>query len=388
MLTELAIKAFKPKDKPYKKSDYNGLYLCITPTGSKIFRYDYKFNGKRNTFTLGRYPVVTLKDARGKVESVKELLSKGIDPNSNKKIVSSPHKKFKNVALEWVKKNEQTLSEPYARGKLLVLEKNVFSHLGERSIDDIKPMDILDMIRIIENRGALSIARKTLQIVSEIYAYAIATGKASINATIGLNKALIKQPPHKHRATITDPLKISILMQKIFDYDEWVLGATALKVLAYTMLRPNEVMSAKWKYIDFKKMIWKIPASEMKSNRTHIIPLSKQVADLLLSVPKTSDYIFWSDTSEKGYMNPVAFNRILRDRLGYKANEITAHGFRSMASTILYENGYLSDIVEMQLAHVDKNKVRSAYNHALYLDKRKEMLQWYADYLDTLRLKA
>lgn len=177
-------------------------------------------------------------------------------------------------------------------------------------------------------------------------------------------------------------------MQKIFDYDEWVLGATALKVLAYTMLRPNEVMSAKWKYIDFKKMIWKIPASEMKSNRTHIIPLSKQVADLLLSVPKTSDYIFWSDTSEKGHMNPVAFNRILRDRLGYKANEITAHGFRSMASTILYENGYLSDIVEMQLAHVDKNKVRSAYNHALYLDKRKEMLQWYADYLDTLRLKA
>ncbi len=386
-LSDLKIRNLKPKDKKYKVSDYAGLYLLIMPNGSKYFKYDYSFDGVRKTYSLGVYPNISLKNAREELINVKQTLHKGINPNIAKKIgrYTSKANTLQEVAEEWFKKNKDKWIESHAQRKWYRLNANVLIYIGTRPIKEITVQELLSVIRIMEDRKVYDTAHRVNNIVKEVFSYAIATGIVDRNIALDISGALSAKKPVTHRAAITEPKKIGELMRAIDGYEGNFISKMALKLAPYVMLRPNEIASAEWSEIDFDRKLWKIPAHKMKMKRTHIIPLSKQAMNILENmIPQVSKYIFPSLRTKTSHITPCTLNAAIR-RLGFSGDEMTAHGFRGMASTILYENGFTEDIVEMQLAHVESNQVKAAYNHARYIDRRTEMMQWLADYLDNLR---
>jgi integrase len=367
------------------------MYLLVVSTGQKYFRLDYRFAEKRKTLALGVYPETTLKEARDKREEARKLIQNGIDPSEAKKakkqnIIDEMANSFKNVAWEWFEKRKGTWSESHAARKWQFLEKDIFPLLGDKPIKSITPRELLTILEKIQKRGAIETAHRVKSICGEVFRYGIQTDRCDRDCSQDLKGALIPSTA-THMAAITDTKEIGGLLRAIESYNGDIVTQMALKLSPYVMLRPGELRQAEWSEIDLEKRQWKIPAGKMKMKRVHIIPLSTQVVEMLQEIqPITGKwrYVFPSIRTKERPISNNTVNGALR-RMGYTKEEMTAHGFRAMASTLLHENGFDSAIIEVQLAHAERNKVKAAYNHAQYLPQRVEMMQWWSDFLDKLR---
>ncbi len=390
-LTDALIKNAKAKDTDSKLTDEKGMYLLIKKSGAKYFRLDYRFAGKRKTLALGVYPETSLKEAREKRDEARKLVRNNIDPLEEKKsqklqLLANSNNSFKAVAAEWHEKLKSKWSEAHANRKWHFLEKDVFPVFGDTPIKNITAKELLALLDKIQERGAIDIGHRIKGICGEVFRYGIYTGRCDRDPSQDLKGALIPKR-NKHMATITDPRKVGGLLRAIDDYDGDISTKYALKLTPYVMLRPGELRHAEWSEIDLVKKQWRIPGAKMKMARPHIVPLSSQVIEIFKSMqPITGDdkYVFPSVRSKDRPMSENTVTAALR-RMGFTKDEITAHGFRGMASTLLHENGFKSDVIETQLAHAERNSVKAAYNHAEYLSERIEMMQWWGDYLDGLR---
>ncbi|EJD6615365.1 tyrosine-type recombinase/integrase [Providencia huaxiensis] len=387
-LTVKQIDSSKPKEKDYKLSDGGGLYLLVKTNGGKYWRLKYRIDGKEKLLAIGIYPTVTLADARRKRDDAKRLLADGIDPNQQRKEQKQASKidsvnTFKNIALEWYEGRKDRWSVGYRDDMMDAFEKDVFPYIGNRPIAEIKPMELLEVLSIMEKRGATEKLKKVRQRCGEVWKYAIITGRAEYNPAPDLASAFV---PHKREHYAH--LSVSELPEFLSSIDKYMgsqIVRVALRVLILTGVRPGELRKAEWSEINFDTGVWEIPAEKMKMRRPHIVPLSEQVIDLLKQIHPISgsyQYIFPSRTDYRKHISDMALNTMIR-RMGY-SGRATGHGFRHTMSTILHEQGYNTAWIETQLAHVDKNSIRGTYNHAQYLDGRREMLQWYADYMGAL----
>ncbi len=390
-LTDTTIRTAKAKDKDYKLVDEKGMYLLITKAGQKYFRFNYRFTGKQKTLALGVYPETTLKEARERRDHARKIIQNGIDPSAVKKankmnLITEANNSFKSVAVEWFEKFKPSWSKDHAQRKWMFLEKDIFPILGDAPIKNITPGEFLSVLEKIQARGAIETAHRVKSICGEVFRYGIVTDKCERDITQDLKGALIPSVP-QNMAAITDPDKVGALLRVIDSYKGDAITRAALKLTPYVMLRPGEIRCAEWSEIDLEKKQWKIPADKMKMRRPHIIPLSNQVIEILNEIHKLTGrwkYIFPSLRSKDRPMSNNTVNAALR-RMGYTTEDMTAHGFRGMASTLLHENGFETAHIEVQLAHAERNKVKAAYNHAEYLPQRTEMLQWWADHLDELK---
>ncbi len=393
MLTDAAARNAKSKDKPYKIADSAGLYLLVKTSG-KYWRMDYRFAGKRKTLAIGVYPAVSLISARQKRDEARKLLAEDVDPAIVKAINKqtkqyAAENTFKAIALEWHAKTSSTWAESTAHNIKRYLEKDIFPWLGNRVIKDIAAPELLAVLRKIESRGAHEKASRCREYAGRVFRYAIATGRADRDPSGDLRGALTPVKV-KHHASITDPKLIGGLLRAIRGFSGSYITKCALQIAPLVFVRPGELRHAEWSEIDFDKSDWRIPDHKMKMNEPHIIPLSPQAIEILRSIqPLTSEgrYIFPGIHSASRPMSENTINAALR-RMGYEKDEMTGHGFRSMASTLLHEHGWPHEAIERQLAHAERNKVVAAYNYAEHLPKRKEMMNWWADYLDSLAVGA
>lgn len=389
-LTDTTIKNSKPTDKNYKLGDEKGLYVHVKKAG-KYFRYDYRFAGKRKTLALGVYPETSLKEAREKRDEARKLLAAGKDPMAEKKakkiqLITEATNTFRAVATEWFEKAKVKWSAEHADKKWHYLEKDAFSAFGDTPLKNITARELLTLLEKVQARGATNVAHRVKGVCGEVFRYGILTDRCERDPSQDLKGALIVNKT-KHMATITTPEKVGELLRAIDNYPGGITTKYALKLAPYVMLRPGEIRHAEWSEISFDRKQWKIPANKMKMGTPHIIPLSRQAIEILKEIePVTGQgkYIFPSLSSKDSTISENALNVALR-RIGFTGEEMTAHGFRGMASTLLRENGYQSEYVEAQLAHAERNKVKAAYNHAEYIMERTNMMQWWADYLDSLR---
>jgi integrase len=391
-LTDLLVRAAKPREKLYKLSDSKGLYLQVEPNGSKLWRLKYRFNGKERRLAFGVYPEVTLSRARERQLEARRVLDEGIDPGELKKqakraaIVASANT-FEAVAREWFLKHANGWAASHSSRVLLRLENDLFPWLGSRPVAAIDAGELLETVRRIEGRGALDSAHRCLGYSSQIFRYAIATARAKHNPAADLRGAL---PPAKggHFASITDPEKIGPLLRAIDGYEGAFVTRCALRLAPLTFVRPGELRTAEWAHFDLDAREWRIPAERMKMQEGLIVPLSRQAMEVVEELrPATGRgrYLFPSLQSPARPMSENTVNAALR-RLGYGSDEITGHGFRAMARTILDEVlEFRVEWIEHQLAHEVKDPNGRAYNRTAFLAGRKKMMQAWADYLDGLR---
>lgn len=399
-LTDIKIKNAKPGIKPdgstttksYRITDERGLYLEVSPSGGKYWRFKYRINGKEKRLSLGVYPDVSLKLARERRDNSRKQVAEGIDPSETRKaekIAQAGLESFEFVAREWHGKHKRNWSNSHSDRTLTRLENDVFPWLGKENIADITPPKLLQVLRRVENRGALETAHRIHQICGQIFRYAVATGRAERDSAADLKGALPPAKP-KHHASITEPKKIAELMRSIRGYSGSFVTACALKIAPLLFVRPGELRHAEWTEFDLGNAEWRIPAEKMKMRTLHIVPLSTQalmILEELKPLTGTGKYLFPSTRTRSRPMSENTVNAALR-RLGYKKDEMTGHGFRSMASTLLNEQGWNKDAIERQLAHSERDGVRAAYNYAEYLPERKRMMQSWADYLDGLAIGA
>ena len=394
-LTQLQVKNAKIINKPLKVSDGGGLFLLVkssNPKDSKYWRLAYRFAGKQKTLALGVYPAVSLALARDRRDKARSLLINGIDPSNTKKakkiaIRAMEENSFEIVAREWFMGRRHNWKENHSSKIITRLEKDIFPWLGTCPVGEITAPELLIAIRRIESRGALETAHRTLSYCGQIFRYSIATGRATRDTAADLRGAL---PPvkEKHHASITDPKLIGKLLHNIDGYQGSFVTRCALQISPLVFLRPGELRKAEWVEIDLDKAEWRIPAARMKMNAVHIVPLASQTIAILREIhPLTGlgKYIFPGARTDSRPMSENAVLGALR-RMGYSNEEMTGHGFRSMASTLLNEQGFNRDAIERQLAHAERDSVRAAYNYAEYLIERRKMMQKWADYLDKLKL--
>ena len=387
-LTATTIKTCKPKDKAYKLTDGGGLYLLVSPSGGKWWRFDYRFQSKRKTLSMGVYPAISLKDARDRRDEAKKQLANGIDPamvrKSQKHQQSQPNT-FEAVAREWHAKFKPGWSDSHANRLLRLLERDIFPWLGSMPVSDVSSPLLLQTIRRIETRS-LDTAHRAMQNCGQVFRYAIATGRQQNDPTHALKGAI---PPIRdnHFASITHPEQIGPLLRAIEGYKGEFITQSALRLGPLVFVRPGELRHAEWSEINLEIGEWRIPSEKMKMGQPHIVPLARQSIVLLTDLQPltgTGKYLFPSVRSSDRPISENTINAALR-RLGYTKDEMTGHGFRSMASTLLNEQGWNRDHIERQLAHAERNKIRAAYNYADYLPERRKMMQAWADYLDTLK---
>ena len=391
-LNDLIIRASKPMEKAYKLTDAKGLFLLIHPNGSKYWRYRYSFANKEKLLALGVYPAVKLAEAREKRDRARKLLDEHIDPAMAKRMSKNDallamENSFEAIAREWHLKFLGTWTEKHGQKILKRLEDDVFPWLGKRPIVDVSAPELLSVLRRIEKRGAVAIAHRILQHCSKVFRYGIATGRAQRDVAADLRGALAPEKKG-HYPTIVDPKKIGYLLRAIQDYQGSFLTRCALRLAPLFFVRPGELRQAEWFEFDFKAKEWRIPASKMKMRETHIVPLSTQAIAILEELkPLTGEgrYLFPGVRYPTRPMSDNTLNCALR-RMGYTNDEITSHSFRSMASTLLNEQGWNPDAIERQLAHGERTKIRAAYNYAEYLPERREMMQAWSDYLEKLLL--
>lgn len=389
-LTAIELRNTKAADKPQKLSDGGGLFLLIQPNGAKYWRLAYRFAGKQKTLALGVFPDVSLLKARELREQARKLLANGVDPGDMKKaqkvaITILTTNSFETVAREWFSKYKHTWTADHADRLIRRLEANVFPWLGSRSIGEISAPDLLEVIRHIENRGAIDTAHRTMANCGRIFRYGVATGRAQRNPTADLVGALSPVKP-KHYASITDSKLIGPLMRDLNNYQGTFVTRCALRLAPLTFVRPGELRKAEWRDIDFDKAEWRIPAERMKMEVVHIVPLSLQAKKILREIhPLTGSgkYVF---PGVRSIHRPMSNNTVLVALrvMGYTKQEMTGHGFRHMASTLLNEQGWNGDAIERQLSHAERDGVRAVYNYAEYLPERRKMMQSWADYLDGL----
>ncbi len=389
-LTDRAISNFKANGKLQKHADGGGLYIHISPSGGKLWKMAYRYNGKQKNLSFGAYPLISLKMAREKREDAKRKLAEGIDPGllkqQRKRGIDSGEDSFSTVAREWHVKFLPTWTPDHGEKILLRLEKDIFPYIGKRNMFDIRPPEVLMAIRHIEERGALETAHRALQICGKIFKYAVATGRAERDVTADLKGAL---PPVKvrHHPSIINPKEVGKLLRAIDNYEGQYTVACALKMAPLVFVRPGELRGAAWDEFDFDNAEWRIPAERMKMKEQHIVPLATQTIALLQELHRhTGDgrLLFPGVRTPDRPISNNTINAALR-RIGYAKEEMTGHGFRSMASTLLNEQGWNRDAIERQLAHAERSKVRAAYNFAEFLPERRKMMQAWADYLDELK---
>ncbi len=383
-LTVLQVKNIKPESKDFKLSDAGGLYLHVKTNGAKYWRLAYRFNQKQKTLALGVYPEVSLQEAREKASDAKKLLKDGIDPSANKKASKFEiDDSFQAVANEWFMKQKTIWVESHTKDVKRRLEKDIYPRIGQLPISQIKSIQVLEVVRIIEKRKKTDLSHRVLGVCSQVFRYAVASGRLASDPTRDLKGALT---PHvqKHQNAIKSHA-LPKLIKDIDSYDKIGDFQTklALQMLAHTFVRTGELIEATWSEFDFEKCIWKIHASRMKMKREHIVPLTPQVIailKLLKELSYNSDYVFVGRNPQKHISNNTLLSALYK--LGYKG-EMTGHGFRSVASSTLNENGFRADVVERQLAHLDSNSVRAAYNRAEYMKERIEMMTWWSNHLDS-----
>ena len=389
-LTDTAIRAAKPSEKQQKLFDGSGLYLLLFPSGSKVWRFKYHFQGREKLISLGAYPAVTLKDARDKAADARKVLGSGKDPSVERRQSKLKHKNtFETIAREWHAKQVPGWSTRYAANVLLRLENNVFPHIGSQPVGAIMATELLSMLQRIESRGAVSMARLIRGLCSCIFRYAVITGRAERDPAADIRGAITARPT-KNRAAITDPEKAGALMLAIDTYTGAFAVRHALAFMALTFCRPVEILHAEWAEFDFSDRLWRIPEEKMKMSRDHLVPLSRQAIAVLETLRPYSGagrYVFPALRGDAEVMRSQTLVAALR-RMGFDRSETSAHGFRAMASTLLNEQGYPPDVIERQLAHVPSNQVRAAYNRAEYLPERRKMMDEWANYLDALRERA
>lgn len=386
------VETAKPKEKPYKLSDGGGLYLLVNPNGSRYWRLKYRVSGKEKLLSVGVYPDVTLSDARSKREDAKRILVAGGDPGQEKQAekqarVLAAQNSFESVAIEWHEHKAPNWSQGYASDILEYLTKDIFPFIGKRAINEIKPAEMLSVLRKMEQRGVLDKLKKTRQACRQIFTHAVITGRAESNPVTDLAGAL-KAPKQKHFPHLSVE-QIPGFLNALNDYSGSMITRTATKLLMITGLRTIELRTSEWSDIDFEKGIWQIPAERMKMRRPHIVPISRQARELLEEIHQLTGrgrYVFHGRNDAGKPMSEASINQVIK-RIGYDG-KATGHGFRHTLSTILHEQGYNSAWIETQLAHVDKNSIRGTYNHAQYMEGRRGMLQDYADYLDALESGA
>jgi integrase len=371
--------------------DGRGLYLEIAPTGSRWWRFKYRFAGKEKRISLGVYPDVGLKKARDRRDEMRKLVADGIDPSAARKLqklmaLDAAANTFAAVAREWFEKHSANWEASYSVKLLARLEANIFPWLGDRPIRDIKPPELLSVLRRVESRGVLETAHRLMNYCGNIYRYAVATGRAERDISSDLRGALPPSTP-QHHASVTDPEGVAALLRAIDGYRGSNVTRYALQLAPLVFVRPGELRKAEWNEIDLEAGEWRIPAERMKMKAKHIVPLSSQAVAILRALqPLTGrgHYVFPGARSRERCMSENTVNGALR-RLGWSGSEMTGHGFRSMASTLLNEQGWNRDAIERQLAHTERNSIRAAYNYAEHLPERRRMMQAWSDYLDGLK---
>ncbi|MBM4262993.1 MAG: DUF4102 domain-containing protein [Deltaproteobacteria bacterium] len=396
-LTDVAIRSAKPQAKPFKLFDSGGLYLLVTPAGRKWWRWKYRYGGMEKGISFGVYPEVSLKAARQRRDNARSDLANGIDPGEARKaakIAQTGAESFEAISREWHKKFSGGWTPGHGERILRRLENDIFPWLGKRPIAEIKAPELLTVLRRIENRGALETTHRALQNCGQVFRYAVATGRADRDPTGDLRGA-VPPPKEKHHASIIEPKRIAELLRAIDSYQGYIVTKCALRLAPLVFVRPGELRRAQWLEINLQKAEWRIPAARMKMREQHIVPLSRQAVEIFRELepvtnrefvarPHMPRYIFPSARTHERPMSENAVLAALR-RMGYTKDEMTGHGFRSMASTLLHEQGWNHQAIERQLAHADRNTVSAAYNFAEHLPERRKMMQAWADYLDGLK---
>ena len=393
-LTTMQIKNFSPQATDAWLSDEKGLRLLIKPNGSSYWRMKYRFYGKQKTLAIGVYPETSLKDARIARDKARLLIAEGIDPNEDKKRIKREKaldggEAFSNVAKEWWEHQKGTWDETHANRVWRRLEKNANPEMDKRPFDKIRPQDILRIVKDIEQRDALDVAARTLQDIRRVFRYSVQMGKLSYNPASDLT-GVVKTRRVKHRASLPNN-ELARFMQDLKEYKNRgrLLTQLALELLVLTFVRPGELEGARWDEFDFKEKLWRIPAERMKMNDAHLVPLSRQAIEVLKEIePITCQYelVFPSEKDRTKSMSNGTL-RLAMFRMGYDGktkgkSRATPHGFRANASSTMNEKGFNPDAIERQLSHVERNKVRAAYmHHAQFLDERRDMMQWWADYI-------
>jgi integrase len=393
-LNDTAIRKAKPAEKPQRLFDGGGLYLELSPAGGKWWRLKYRYGGKEKRLSLGTYPDTGLADARGRRDAARKLLSAGVDPGEQRKAVKAAGEEraansFAVIAAEWLALQKPRMAAATLEKAQWTFDELVNPWIGKRPIADIDAPELLKMLRRIEQRGAHETAHRTKQRCGQVFRYAISTGRAKHDPTADLRGALAPVVSTS-RAAITDPAKVGDLLRAIDAYQGSLVTKCALRLAPLVFVRPGELRKAEWTEIDLDGAQWRIPAVRMKMREEHIVPLAPQAAAVLRELhPLTGggQYVFPSHRGKARTMSENTVNAALR-YMGFDKDTMTGHGFRAMASTRLNEMGWAPDVIERQLAHAERNKVRAAYNRALYLDERKRMMAAWADYLDGLRSGA
>ena len=393
MLNDTKIRQAKPRERDYKLADFDGLYLLVRSTEAKLWRLAYRFGGKQKSLALGAYPMVTLAEAREGRDIARKLIANGTDPSLKRRLEkiakAAGGNSFREVSEEFLeKRGRENLAQ-------ITLKKNrwllvpAYETFGDRPVGEVTAPELLHALRKFEVRGRYDSARRLRTVAGMVFRYAIATGRATRDISLDLRGALII-PKSKHRAAITKPAEVGALLRAIDGYTGQPTTRMALQLSALLFVRPGEMRHARWREFDFPEAVWRIPAETMKMDRPHRVPLAKQAIAILRDLQEITgqgEFLFHAITSVRRAMSENTLNSALR-RLGYTKDEVTAHGFRTTASTLLNEMGrWNKDAIERQLAHQEQDDVRRAYMHAAeFWPERVEMMQVWADFLDQLRV--
>ena len=401
-LTDAKIRKSKatPDGEPARLSDGGGMFLYITTKG-RYWRYEYRYEGKKQLLTIGSYPEITLERARELHLEARAQLARGVNPCSHKRQlkqanIATTQYSFESVALEWFDRNKDGWSDSHTYRTGSYLKRDVFPWIGKTHISQVTPSDIIRIMQRVEARGAAEAARRVRQYILQIYKYAVTMELTERNPAADIEASIILKPIiHKHFATITDEPKVGQLLRDMDDYQGSFVVRCALQLSALVMLRPGELRAAEWDEINLEQAVWTIEVRRMKApthikqanQSKHLIPLSRQAVAILQELkPLTGrfKYVFPSARGASRCMSENAVRAALR-AMGYDNDTMTPHGFRGMASSLLNQRGWNPDAIERQLAHKDSNRIRAAYNRAEYLNERTQMMQSWADYLDELR---
>ena len=385
MLTDSLLRSLKPASQPQKLSDGGGLHLLVTTTGRRYWRYNYRVDGKQKTLALGIYPDVRLVQARARHQDARRLLAEGVDPSAKKQASVLT---FELVARQWHCHWSMGRSERHAHYVLTRLEADIFPEIGSLPVSEIPTSTFRDAVKKIETRGALDIAKRVLQTCGQIMRYAVANDLASRNPVTEVRPADVLKPHKRRNYPRVGAKELPDLLNAIDAYVGTEHTRLALQLMTLTFVRTSELIGAHWSEIDMEESRWDIPAERMKMKTPHIVPLSRQAKAVLGRLKKISfdrELVFPGDVNP---VKPMSNNTILYAlyRMGYRGR-MTGHGFRGVASTILHEQGWPHEHIELQLAHQERDETSAAYNHALYLKPRSEMMQAWADHLDVLRHK-
>ena len=392
-LTDTAIRNAKPGAKPIKLFDERGLFLLVTPTGGKWWRFRFMFDGKEKLLSLGVYPDVSLKDARERRDVARKLVANGVNPSENRKIQKSARadliaNSFEVVAREWFSKYSTTWAKNHGDRIIRRFERDIFPWIGGRPIAEINAPELLAVVRRIENRGALETAHRALGNSGQVFRYAVATGRAERDPSGDLRGAL---PPVKgtHFAATTEPKRVAEILRALDGYEGTLTVRCALRLAPLVFVRPGELRNAQWTDIDFEAAEWRYLVT--KTNTPHIVPLARQVIEILRELQPLTENSRFVFPSARSFTRPMSDNAILAAmrRLGIDKDEMSGHGFRAVARTILDEIlGIRPDFIEHQLAHAVRDPNGRAYNRTAHLPERRKMMQQWADYLDKLKAGA